>query len=629
MSANVHRGWLTGGRGDLAVGVAALLLAAVLLTPGLNAYSLWYDEVMVFNATRALNTPGDLYTIDSEPARIVHPPLFFVLMRGWLAIAGDTDLMLRVPVLLLALLGAAFTYRLAADLAMRAFGGLAAVAILSGAGFVRYYTHMFHNYTLLLAAAAALVFFYLRWQRMRRRKYAAVLALATAALLYTHYYGIFLILALNLYAVLVAIRERRGLRGWLLIQGTVLALYLPWLPVIVRLAAGGYRLSSEYEGVVANSAGSGWAAVQGVFSTLLYDGISVYGLALIVGLVRLCRQALRPLFLLAVLLAGSVMFALFGNTVLQSFSARRLIFVMALIAAALGYGLAALPGLVRWGALALFLLLTPDQPLPPELPGNWFYREALATVAAQAQPGDTLTIAYGGDLDLPPFRYYAARILPAGMPYFTPLDDVTTRLNMLWARERVWGIWHEDHPFTWDEPLLSKQFVEIEQRRFGSMIVSLYAAQGVARPLFPPTSHSVELPQTFGSRFELVNYGVDKLAARPGEAISVWLEWRALAQPDQDWGFFVHLIEDDLTTLHGHADGPPSHLGRATPTRFWPPGESIFDQRTITVELDTPPGQYNLRVGIYSYAEPLRLPVVPGDGGGQDDGLILASITVR
>ena len=136
------------------------------------------------------------------------------------------------------------------------------------------------------------------------------------------------------------------------------------------------------------------------------------------------------------------------------------------------------------------------------------------------------------------------------------------------------------------------------------------------------------LPQTFGGQFELTRIEVSQLEAAPGDSITVNLDWEVLYPAQQDYLIFLHLIEDDLSTLHGQGDGSFTHLGAALSLPDWLVGTTIYDQRTLTIDPDTPAGLYHLRVGIYSLDHNRRLSVTPETDDKPDDGIIIAKIHV-
>ena len=134
-------------------------------------------------------------------------------------------------------------------------------------------------------------------------------------------------------------------------------------------------------------------------------------------------------------------------------------------------------------------------------------------------------------------------------------------------------------------------------------------------------------PRLFGDTFELVNYNISRVTAQPDDEITAWLDWRAVRPPDENYAVCVHLLEGE-TTLRGQVDGDPSHLGRTVATSLWATDTLIYDTHSFTIFPDTPPGRYQLKIGLYSRESLERLPVTLGDGTIAD-GLVLATIDVR
>jgi hypothetical protein len=282
----------------------------------------------------------------------------------------------------------------------------------------------------------------------------------------------------------------------------------------------------------------------------------------------------------------------------------------------------------------MFIILTPNKPYRFGLPGNWFFRQAIEYVADVAQPDDAVYIL-GGWMEIPPLQHYAEQLLPETNPFVVDGDgEYMHMVNTLWVRERVWVVApNSSVPVIWGDPLIHKRFTEVEYWEFPTVNVALYETRYTPnivpeQVFFNPSD--LQLPQNFGDIFWLNGVWVDNLSIAPGETVNIWMEWQITEKVNESWGFFTHFIEDDLITLHGSFDGPPSHLGQSMPTNYWVSSVLIHDHRVITVDPDTLPGIYNLRIGIYNYDVPLRLTVVPGDNHpGVNDGLIIARIEVR
>ncbi len=106
------------------------------------------------------------------------------------------------------------------------------------------------------------------------------------------------------------------------------------------------------------------------------------------------------------------------------------------------------------------------------------------------------------------------------------------------------------------------------------------------------------LTYTLGDRVELAGYD---LSTAP---LTVTLYWRVLAEMDDDYTVFVHLLDGDGALL-GQGDGPP--LNGDYPTSYWAPGELLADTHAAPLQ-DDPPTGARLLVGLYRPADGARLP---------------------
>ena len=235
----------------------ALLFVAAVTIPNMTAFSMWTDEVRIVNGTLMLSSLRALFNADYGGG---HPPLYFLLLRGWILLLGETDFALHSPSVLVTVIASAFVFRAAADLSGELFGGLAALLVFGGMGFVRYFSHEVHNYTLFLMLSAALLFFYHRWWAHRPgRRYAAGVIVATLALLGTHYFSLFPVLALNLHAAFNMVKRKRDAANWFFLQAIVAILYIPILPIVIRLATSDISFGSAGAAASSRSVPTSWA----------------------------------------------------------------------------------------------------------------------------------------------------------------------------------------------------------------------------------------------------------------------------------------------------------------------------------------------------------------------------------
>lgn len=150
--------------------------------------------------------------------------------------------------------------------------------------------------------------------------------------------------------------------------------------------------------------------------------------------------------------------------------------------------------------------------------------------------------------------------------------------------------------------------------------------------LMPRTSNlSVPNPISinFDNQIELVGYELSSLAPAAGEMVELTLYWRALQPIGEDYIVFAHIIDPRTTTIYAGSDAMPADW--TAPTSTWQIGTIITDTHTLEVNPDTPPGIYEVEVGLYLNLDDgtfPRLRVVTPDGGMADDFAYLTRVRV-
>jgi hypothetical protein len=101
---------------------------------------------------------------------------------------------------------------------------------------------------------------------------------------------------------------------------------------------------------------------------------------------------------------------------------------------------------------------------------------------------------------------------------------------------------------------------------------------------------------TLSEQANLVGFSLDKTAFAAGETLNLQLVWQGVAEMDESYRVFVHLLAADGSIV-AQADGLPA--GWTRPTTGWLPGEFIRDNHTLTLPPTLPAGQYQLTTGLY------------------------------
>jgi hypothetical protein len=131
-----------------------------------------------------------------------------------------------------------------------------------------------------------------------------------------------------------------------------------------------------------------------------------------------------------------------------------------------------------------------------------------------------------------------------------------------------------------------------------------------------------------GHRALLTGWALDRETARPGDALRVALDFAPLERIPEDAAVFVHLV-DKGGALKVQSDSVPVSGG--LPTLRWAPGRPVRDTRTLRLPSDLPPGEYQLRAGMYVMASGAHLPVLDDElaKAGQGDHVVLTSLVVN
>lgn len=216
-----------------ALPLALVLAAAALLRwMGIGNRPIWVDEA--FSALVAWKPPaGILDSLRSD----ANPPLYFLLLHGWIGVAGSSPEALRALSAVIDVAGIGIVFGAARSiLPARPRAALIAAAIAAVAPLNLYYAHQARMYTLSFAVGAASLWTLHRLITRAGSREIVAHAVVLGAGLYTHNFWVF-VLPVTVVAAWLA--RRAALRpAALAIAGAVL-LYVPWVPAVLEQGRSG------------------------------------------------------------------------------------------------------------------------------------------------------------------------------------------------------------------------------------------------------------------------------------------------------------------------------------------------------------------------------------------------------
>ncbi len=210
--------------------MGALVAGALLRFWDLDQREIWYDEaISVDVAMRADSGVLSSFVDDNKP------PLYAMLLRGWIELFGVSEIAVRSLSGLCGLLTIVFVWLLAREL-LGDTGASIATLLFAMSPLAVHYGREARNYSLLMLLVTASLWLLERALREPRAKRWWVLyALALAATIFTHYHAGVIVLV---HAIQVVSRRPVEWKRWGVAVATVAVAYAPWLPVFLRQLRG-------------------------------------------------------------------------------------------------------------------------------------------------------------------------------------------------------------------------------------------------------------------------------------------------------------------------------------------------------------------------------------------------------
>jgi len=267
--------------------VAILLGGAALRLYALGRESFWIDELYSISDARG-NTTVELLT--QLPVVKNHTPAYYVFLRQWERLTGITEVGLRLPSALAGVATIYVVYLVGRRLFDPRRGALAA-GLVAISRFHIAHSQEVRMYAVVGLLTAVSFYWLVRLNESYTRGSVAGYLLATALLVYTHPYGVFVILAGNVYVwarLGAGVDLAHDVRRWLAVQGGLVVLLLPYGIIILRKLAstvgGSDLLDWRTPPDLATVVGTPVAHAGYPVTPVTYEGVPVRLVSLAIGI---------------------------------------------------------------------------------------------------------------------------------------------------------------------------------------------------------------------------------------------------------------------------------------------------------------------------------------------------------
>jgi len=181
---------------------------------------LWFDEIFSVHAAE-LPLQQMFWFVAQD---LIHPPLFYVLLKLWISIGGESLFWLRFFPVFFSIIALVPFYFLCRQLELNYSTIALALSFLTFSGALIKYSQTVRMYSLLMCFALFSFWLFARFFRLGKSFW--ILTFVNIVLIYTHYYGWLVILS---EVIAILILQRIKIRQILIMGGVCLIAFTPWI----------------------------------------------------------------------------------------------------------------------------------------------------------------------------------------------------------------------------------------------------------------------------------------------------------------------------------------------------------------------------------------------------------------
>lgn len=197
---------------------------------------LWFDEI--FGVHAAQHDWESLFSFVAQD--LIHPPLFYVLLKIWISVGGESLYWLRFFPVLFSIIALVPFYFLCRALKLNYPALAIAFALFAFNGALIKYAQEVRMYSLLLCISLFSLWLFVRFLRLGKSFW--ILTIINILLVYTHYFGWLLVVS---EVAVILILQRIKIRQILIMFGINLIAFVPWIFALWRAAETNSDLSQN------------------------------------------------------------------------------------------------------------------------------------------------------------------------------------------------------------------------------------------------------------------------------------------------------------------------------------------------------------------------------------------------
>lgn len=215
----------------------AILLGILLIGIFLRLYdiggeSLWWDEG--FSIQFANLKISQIFFLQEH-----NPPLYYIILHWWMNLFKISEFSVRFPSAIYGSIAILMIYNIGSEIFDEEVGKISSLLLALSVFHIEYSQEArTYSFTVLLTLLS--VYFFIKLLKKVSFRFLIGYILCSILLMYSHAYGLFIIIAQNVYFIALVLFSREdgelSFKRWVLIQGILIILFAPWVSIFISQA---------------------------------------------------------------------------------------------------------------------------------------------------------------------------------------------------------------------------------------------------------------------------------------------------------------------------------------------------------------------------------------------------------
>lgn len=214
-----------------------VFLAGALRLYNIEQKNLWFDEIYSWHISE-----GNTEQIVAETSGDIHPPFYYIILKLWTGLFGDSVFSMRLLSVLFGLLSMIFIYLISEKIFKNRFITLSVLLLYALSPVNIHYSQEVRMLNLNLFLCLGSVYYFFELRSDSSFKNGICYFIFTLLALYTHYFSLLIFFTEIFIALLYYLskgKDKKSLIYFLICAAAVNLFYAPWYPVFFSQAAKG------------------------------------------------------------------------------------------------------------------------------------------------------------------------------------------------------------------------------------------------------------------------------------------------------------------------------------------------------------------------------------------------------